>query len=50
MHYIDRFFSLAVHAYLNFTNNKKIQKYTAKIFDFYIKEKANFTMPYFKDV
>jgi hypothetical protein len=47
---LDRFFSLAVHAFLNFPDNKKIHKYTSKIFEFYIKEKANLTSASFHGI
>lgn len=48
--WLDKFFSLAVHAYLNFPDMKKIQKYTSKIFDYYIKEKQSYTISCFKDI
>ena len=41
--FLNYFFSIVVHAFLNFPDRKKIKKYTAKIFEFYIKEKKSWT-------
>ena len=48
--FLNYFFSIVVHAFLNFPERKKIKKYTAKIFEFYIKEKKSWTMGRFKEI
>ena len=48
--FLNYFFALVVHAFDKFPDSKKIKKYTAKIFEFYIKEKKNFTMAKFKEI
>lgn len=41
--YLDRFFSIAVHAYLKYSNMRKIKNYTKRIFEFYIKDKLSYS-------
>ena len=41
---------MTTQACLNYWNNKKIKKYTAKIFEFYIKEKKAQSIARFKDI
>jgi len=48
--FLNYFFAIVVHAFLNFPDRKKIKKYTAKIFEFYIKEKKSWTMARFKEI
>lgn len=37
--YLDRFFSIAVHAFLKYSHIRRIKLYTKRIFEFYIKNK-----------
>lgn len=37
--YLERFFSIAVHAFLKYSNVRRIRNYTKRIFEFYIKDK-----------
>ena len=48
--YLNKFCSIAVQAYLKFPEKQRIKKYTAKIINFYIKDKLKFTQLYFKDL
>ena len=50
MPYLNKFCSIAVQAHLKFPDKTKIKKYTGKIINFYIKDKARFTQVYFKDL
>jgi len=46
--YLDRFFSIAVHAYLKYSNMRRIRNYTKRIFEFYIKDKFGYSKEQFK--
>jgi hypothetical protein len=37
--YLDRFFSIAVRAFLKYSSMRRIKNYTKRIFEFYIKDK-----------
>jgi len=37
--YLERFFSIAVHAFLKYSGVRRIRNYTKRIFEFYIKDK-----------
>lgn len=50
MPYLSKFCSIAVQAYIKFSDKVKIKKYTSKIINFYIMEKIRFTQQYFKDL
>jgi hypothetical protein len=50
MPYLSKFCSIAVQAYLSFSDKPKIKKYTSKIINFYIVDKIRFTQAYFKDL
>jgi hypothetical protein len=43
MPYLSKFCSIAVQAYLTFSEKQKIKKYTSKIINFYIVDKIRFT-------
>jgi len=46
--YLDRFFSIAVHAFLKYSHMRRISNYTKRIFDFYIKAKVAYSKDMFK--
>lgn len=46
--YLERFFSIAVHAFLKYSHLRKIRNYTKRIFEFYIKDKFAHSNEQFK--
>ena len=46
--YLDRFFSIAVHAFLKYSRMRRIKNYTKRIFEFYIKDKASQSIDMYK--
>lgn len=46
--YLDRFFSIAVHAFLKYSHMRRIKNYTKRIFEFYIKNKFQYSIEKFK--
>ena len=48
--FLDRFFSIAVHAFLRYSSLRRIKTYTKRIFDFYLRDKHNHSQPKFRDL
>lgn len=47
--HLDRFFAIAVNAFLKFSSMRRIKNYTKRIFEFYVKDKINYSKDKFKD-
>lgn len=47
--HLDRFFSIAVNAFLKYSSMRRIKNYTKRIFEFYIKDKVNYSREKFRD-
>lgn len=47
--HLDRFFSIAVNAFLKYSHMRRIKNYTKRIFEFYVKDKKLYSSQKFKD-
>ena len=50
IYYFSSLFSIVVQAYLKYPNNKKVKRYTQKIFEFYIRDKKSQSLERYKDI
>lgn len=50
IYYFSSLFSIVVQAYLKYPDNKRVKRYTHKIFEFYIRDKKSQSLERYKDI